>query len=60
MLDIFYDNMFIMFDRLVFHHTIGIPMGTNYASILADYLLLALLKRKDRILVQTLNSASAI
>ena len=39
MLDFLTDNMFVEFGGLVFQQTIGIPMGTNCAPLLADLFL---------------------
>lgn len=36
MLEFFIDNIFVQFGGLVFQQTIGIPMGTNCAPLLAD------------------------
>jgi hypothetical protein len=36
MLECLIDNIFVMFDGRVFQQTIGIPMGTNCALLLAD------------------------
>ena len=36
MLEFLIDNIFVMFDGRVFQQTIGIPMGTNCALLLAD------------------------
>jgi hypothetical protein len=33
------DNNYIRFGGTVFHQTIGIPMGTNCAPLLADFIL---------------------
>jgi hypothetical protein len=38
-LDLLIDNMFVVFAGHVFQQTIGIPMGTNCAPLLADYFL---------------------
>jgi hypothetical protein len=38
MLDFFIDNIFVQFGGQVFQPTIGIPMGKNFASLLADFL----------------------
>jgi ACR3 family arsenite efflux pump ArsB len=34
MLEFLIDNIFVMFDELVFQQTVGIPMGTNWAPLL--------------------------
>ena len=39
MLDLLIDNMFVVFVGHAFQQTIGIPMGTNCAPLLADYFL---------------------
>ena len=39
MLDFLIDNIFVEFGGLVFQQTIGIPMGTNCAPLLADLFL---------------------
>ena len=36
MLEFLIDNILVMFGGLVFQQTVGIPMGTNYATLLAD------------------------
>ena len=36
MLEILINNIFVMFGRRVFQQTVGIPMGTKYAPLLAD------------------------
>ena len=36
MLEFFIDNIFAMFGGRVFQQTVGIPMGTNCAPLLAD------------------------
>ena len=38
-LEVLIDNILVMFDGLVFHQTVGIPMGTNCAPLLADLFL---------------------
>ena len=58
------DNIIFLFGGRVFQRTIGIPMGTNCAPLLADLFLHAdevdflqqLLKNKDRKLAHTFNS----
>ena len=38
MLDVFViDNIFVQLGGLVFHQTIGIPIGTNCAPLLVDF-----------------------
>ena len=39
MLEVLIDNIFVMFDGRVFQQTVGIPMGTNCAPLLADLFL---------------------
>jgi hypothetical protein len=39
MLEFLIDNIFVMFGGRVFQQTIGIPMGTNCAPLLADLFL---------------------
>jgi len=39
MLDFLIDNIFVLFGGLVFQQTIGVPMGTNCAPLLADLFL---------------------
>ena len=39
MLDFLIDNIFVLFGERVFQQTIGIPMGTNCAPLLADLFL---------------------
>ena len=34
-----FDNIFVMVDGRVFQHTVGIPMGTNCAPLLANLFL---------------------
>jgi hypothetical protein len=36
MLEFLIDNIFVSFGRALFQQVIGIPMGTNYAPLLAD------------------------
>jgi hypothetical protein len=36
MLEFFIDNIFLIFGGRVFQQTVGIPMGTNCGSLLAD------------------------
>ena len=36
MLKFLFDNIFVVFDGQIFQQTIGIPMGTNCAPLLAD------------------------
>jgi hypothetical protein len=39
MLEFLIDNIFVMFRGSVFQQTVGIPMGTNCAPLLADLFL---------------------
>ena len=39
MLEVLNDNIFVMFKRRVFKQTVGIPMVTNCAPLLADLFL---------------------
>ena len=39
MLEFLIDNIFAMFSGRVFQQTVGIPMGTNCAPLLADLFL---------------------
>lgn len=63
MLDFLIDNIFVMFGGHVFQQTVGIPMGTNCAPLLADLFLYSyeaeflegLLKKKEKTLAQTFN-----
>ena len=63
MLDFLIDNIFVQCGGLVFQQTIGIPMGTNCAPLLADLFLHSyeaeflqgLLQKKYRKLAQTFN-----
>ena len=61
MLDFLIDNIFVMFGGQVFQQTVGIPMGTNCAPLLADLFLYSyeflqtLLKQKDKKLAQSFN-----
>jgi hypothetical protein len=58
-------DILVLFDGRIFQQTIGIPMGTNYASLLADLIIHAydvdflqwLLKIKYIKLTQTFNSS---
>ena len=40
MLELLFDNIFVVFAEKVFQQTVGIPMGTNCAPLLADILFL--------------------
>ena len=63
MLQFLIDNIFVIFDRLVFQQTVGIPMGTNCAPLLADLFLYSyevnfiqgLLKKKEKKLPRSFN-----
>ena len=65
MLDFLIDNIFVLFGERVLQQTIGIPMGTNCALLLADLFLHAyeadflqgFHKNKDRKLAHTFNSS---
>ena len=65
MLDFLIDNIFVLFGEWVLQQTIGIPMGTNRALLLADLFLHVyeadflqeLHKNKDRKLAHTFNSS---
>jgi hypothetical protein len=39
LLEFFIDNLFVMFGGCVFQQTVGIPIGTNCAPLLADLFL---------------------
>ena len=39
MLDFLIENMFVILGGRVFQQTLGIPMGTNFASLLSDLFL---------------------
>jgi hypothetical protein len=39
MLEFLIDNIFVSFGGTLFQQVVGIPMGTNYASLLADLFL---------------------
>jgi hypothetical protein len=39
MLEFLIDKIFVMFGGRVFQQTVGIPMGTNCAPLLADFFL---------------------
>ena len=63
MLDFLIDNIFVQFGRQVFQQTIGIPMGTNCAPLLADLFLYSyeaefiqgLLQKNEKVLAQSFN-----
>ena len=56
MLEFLIDNIFVIFGGRVFQQTVGIPMGTNCAPLLADLFLYSyeadfiqgLLKKKEK------------
>ena len=64
MLDFLIENIFVTFEGLVFQETVGIPMETNCAPLLADLFLYyyeadfiqELLRKKDKKLAISLNS----
>ena len=64
MLDFLIDNIFVTFGGRVFQQTVGIPMGTNCAPLLADLFLYyyeadfmqKLLRKKDKKLAISFNS----
>ena len=63
MLDFLIDNIFVEFGGRIFQQTIGIPMGTNCAPLLADLFLYSyeadfiqgLLQKKEKKLTQSFN-----
>ena len=63
MMEFLIDNIFVQFGGRVFQQTIGIPMGTNCAPLLADLFLYSyesdfldgLLKQKQKQLAQSFN-----
>ena len=63
MLDFLIDNIFVEFGGLAFQQTIGIPMGTNCAPLLADLFLYSyeaefiqgLMQKKQKKLAQSFN-----
>ena len=63
MLDFLIDNIFVTFGGRVFQQTVGIPMGTNCAPLLADLFLYyyeaefiqELLRKKDKKLAISFN-----
>ena len=65
MLEFLIDNIFVQFGGLVFQQTIGIPMGTNCAPLLADLFLHSyeaefiegLLRNKEKKLARSFNSS---
>ena len=63
MLEFLIDNIFVLFDAHVFQQTVGIPMGTNCAPLLADLFLYSyevdftqgLLKKNEKKLARSFN-----
>jgi hypothetical protein len=63
MLEFFIDNIFVMLGGRVFQQTVGIPIGTNCAPLLADLFLYSheadfiqgLLKKKEKKLARSFN-----
>jgi hypothetical protein len=63
MFEFLIDNIFVMFGGQVFQQTAGIPMGTNYAPLLADLFLYSyeadfiqgLLKKNEKKLARSFN-----
>jgi hypothetical protein len=63
MLEFLIDNIFVMFGGRVFQQTVGIPMGTNCAPLLADLFLYlyeadfiqGLLKKNEKKLARSFN-----
>jgi hypothetical protein len=63
MLEFLIDNIFDMFGGRIFQHTVGIPMGTNCAPLLADLFLYlyeadfiqGLLKKNEKKLARSFN-----
>jgi hypothetical protein len=55
MLGFLIDNIFIVFGNQIFQKTVGIPMGTNYAPLLAGYFYIDLFK-KNKFLAVAFNS----
>jgi hypothetical protein len=63
MLEFLIDNIFVMLGGRVFQQTVGIPMGTNCAPLLADLLLYSykadfiqwLLKKNEKKLARSFN-----
>ena len=65
MLNFLIDNIFVTFGGRVFQQTVGIPMGTNCAPLLADLFLYyyeadfmqdELLRKKDKKLAISFNA----
>jgi hypothetical protein len=63
MLEFLIDNIFVIFCGRVFQQTVGIPMGTNCAPLLADlflysyeaYFIQRLLKKNEKKLARSFN-----
>jgi hypothetical protein len=63
MLEFFIDNIFLIFGGRVFQQTVGIPMGTNCGSLLADLFFYSyaadfiqgLLKKNEKKLARSFN-----
>ena len=63
MLEFLIDNIFVIFGGRVFQQTVGIPMGTNCAPLLADLFLYSyeadfiqgLLKKNEKKLARSFN-----
>jgi hypothetical protein len=63
MIEFLIDNTFVIFGGRVFQQTVGIPMGTNCAPLLADLFLYSyeadfiqvLLKKKEKKLARSFN-----
>ena len=63
MLEVLIDNIFVIFGGLVFQQTVGIPMGTNCAPLLAHLFLYSyqadliqgLLKKNEKKLARSFN-----
>ena len=64
MLDFLIDNIYVVFGDQVFQQTVGIPMGTNCAPLLADLFLYSyeaefiqkLVREKNKTLAVAFNS----
>ena len=64
MLGFLIDNIFVVFGNIIFQQTVGIPMGTNCAPLLADLFLYSyeaefikkLLHEKNKSLAVAFNS----
>jgi hypothetical protein len=68
MLEFLIDNIFVMFGGRVFQQTAGIPMGTNYAPLLADLFLYSyeadfiqgLLKKNEKKLARSFRTGKCL